>query len=275
MQKIDRLGWVAGLSFTSYGLCIGVRVNKPELLRAVRQHLPPGWKPTRSLIVDRLYSLFIGSDPARSSVRRFNLLYADVERAGRTMGDEEILEIFESDVRRYVAAEARGRTFIHAGVVGWRGNAIMIPGKSMSGKTTLVAELVRAGATYYSDEYAVLDEHGLVHPYPKPLSIRENGTYKQTHYSIREFGGKIGSKPLPVGLVVLSSYKEKSKWRPRQLSVGRRLMALLAHAVSLQKQPEVVLTTLQQVVSKATVLKGVRGEAQETVARILERIDKL
>jgi hypothetical protein len=34
---------------------------------------------------------------------------------------------------------------------------------SYSGKTTLVSELIRAGATYYSDEYAVIDERGRVH----------------------------------------------------------------------------------------------------------------
>ena len=44
-------------------------------------------------------------------------------------------------------------------IVTWgRGRAIVIPGRTFSGKSTLVAELVRAGATYYSDEYAVEDE---------------------------------------------------------------------------------------------------------------------
>lgn len=275
MDKIDRLGWAAGLAFTSYGVRIGVRVNRPELLDTARKHFPPGWKPTRALIVDRLYSLLIADDQSRTKVRRFNLLYGDVERVGRTNDDEDILEIFESDIRRYVAGEARRRTFVHAGVVSWRGKAIVIPGESMSGKTTLVAELVRAGATYYSDEYAVLDERGLVHPYPKPLSIRENGTPKQTHYSIEEFGGKKGAKPLPLGLLILSSYKRAAKWRPLKLSVGRGIIEMLAHTVSARRQPEAALDTLQKSVSNATVLKGVRGEAKETAAFILERVDNL
>ena len=53
----------------------------------------------------------------------------------------------------------------HAGVVGWRGRAIVIPGRSHAGKSTLVAELVRRGAVYYCDEFAVLHETGRVHPY--------------------------------------------------------------------------------------------------------------
>jgi hypothetical protein len=35
--------------------------------------------------------------------------------------------------------------------------AILIAGRSFSGNTTLAAELVRAGATYYSDEFKVVD----------------------------------------------------------------------------------------------------------------------
>ena len=66
-----------------------------------------------------------------------------------------------------MAAETRERVFVHAGVVGWKGHAIVIPGRSRSGKTTLVAELVKAGAEYYSDEFAVLDAEGRVHPFPE------------------------------------------------------------------------------------------------------------
>ena len=65
----------------------------------------------------------------------------------------------------HVANYAPDRVFVHAGVVAWRGRALVLPGTSFAGKTTLVAELVRAGAIYYSDEYAVLDEQGRVHPY--------------------------------------------------------------------------------------------------------------
>ena len=49
------------------------------------------------------------------------------------------------------------------------GHGIMLPGYSFAGKTTLVAEFVRAGALYYSDEYAVLDRDRFAHPYPRPL----------------------------------------------------------------------------------------------------------
>jgi hypothetical protein len=65
-------------------------------------------------------------------------------------------------------------TFLYAGVVAWQGHAIVFPGRSLSGKTTLVREMLRLGATYYSDEFAVVDNSGLVHSFPRPLGIRED-----------------------------------------------------------------------------------------------------
>ncbi|WP_157871812.1 hypothetical protein [Gloeothece verrucosa] len=101
------------------------------------------------------------------------------------------------------------KLFVHAGVVGWRGRAIVIPGRSFSGKTTLAAALVKAGAIYYSDEYAVIDRDGLVHPYPRPLCIREGvgEQIKRRKCSVEELGGQAGTDPIPVGLVVHTKYQ--------------------------------------------------------------------
>jgi hypothetical protein len=101
---------------------------------------------------------------------------------------EPALEALESDLHRSVAERARRWCFVHAGVVGWRGRVIVIPGRSHSGKTTLVAEWLRAGALYYSDEYAVFDAMGRVHAYAKPLSLRQNGA--ATRYAVEALGGR-------------------------------------------------------------------------------------
>ena len=165
--------------------------------------------------------------------------------------------------------------FVHAGVVRWRGQGIVIPGRSLSGKSTLVRELVKAGATYYSDEYAVCDSQGRVHPYPKPLSLRENGKGRPKPLGAKamEGVGRPGVKPLPVGLIVVTKYRPGARWRPRQLSPGRSVMALLNHTVSARRQPRVAFTTLRQAVSGAgaLVLQGVRGEACEMAESLLHR----
>jgi hypothetical protein len=272
MEKLDRLGWTAGMSFTAYGVRVGVRVTQAEALNELIEHLPWGWKPARSPAVERLYSLIVGGAGPRLNVRRFHLLYGNAGQLARTLDLKPVLDAFESDLQLYVAETARRRVFVHAGAVGWRGRAIVIPGRSFSGKTSLVAALVRAGAVYYSDEYAVLDRRGRVHPYLKPLSLRENGSAQATKYRVEELGGRAGRKPIPVGLVVVSPYKPGARWRPRRLTAGRGELALLANTVSARRQPEIALATLQQVVSHATVLSGVRGEAREMVPALLEHM---
>src|SRR5437870_1301491 len=218
MEKLDRLGWVVGMSFISYGVRVGLRVNQPDALDGLLAYLPEGWKPARSPVVERMYSLLIGAPGPRSNVRRFHLLYGNAERLARTLELGSLCEAFETDLQLYVAQAARHRVFVHAGVVGWQGQAIVIPGRSFSGKSMLVAELVRAGAAYYSDEYAVVDPQGRVHPYPKPLSLRENGAARGKKYAMEELGGRAGSKPIPVGLVVVSAYKAGARWRLHRLS---------------------------------------------------------
>jgi hypothetical protein len=262
------------MAFLSYGVRVGVRVSDPAALDQVLEYLPPGSKPARSPIVSRLYSLVVGGVGSRPGVRRLSLLYADAARLVRTTDLDRVLETLESDVQLYVAAEAPRRLFVHAGVVGWRGRAIVLPGHTFSGKTTLVAALVKAGATYYSDEYAALDAHGRVHPFARRLSVRERGAFeKAKRYPIETLGGRVGARPLPVGLVLVSRYRAGARWRPRHLSPGAGALALLTHAVSARRQPAFALTSLQQVVSRAPVMKGVRGEAQEVVEAILKALD--
>src|SRR5438477_263298 len=72
-------------------------------------------------------------------------------------------------------------------------------GCSLSGKTTLVREMLRLGATYYSDEFAVVDDSGLVHPFARPLGIREDFFPAQTNYTAENLGASTGVKPLPLG----------------------------------------------------------------------------
>lgn len=272
MRKLDRLGWAAGLTFRSYGVRFGVRADDPSALGRLAGFLPPGTFRAPAGMVERLYSIRTGAGGVeRRGLRRFRLLYTDHLCFARTLDLDELFERFESDLQLFVAEAARRRVFVHAGVVGWEGRAILCPGRSFSGKTTLVAELVRAGADYYSDEFAVLDSKGRVHPYPKPLAVRD-AEQKQRKVSVEEFGGSAATGALPVGLVVVSEFRAGARFRPRPLTSGQGSLALLANTVPARLRPLEVLETLERVVCAATVLRGARGEAAEAAVRILERV---
>jgi hypothetical protein len=265
MKKLDRLDWAAGISFVSYDLRIGIRVNETAFLDQSLDCLPPGWRSSCSTVVDRLYSLI-----ARPG--SFDLLYVGEERLIRTRDREELLYTLESNLQLHVAEMARNRVFVHAGVVGWEGKAIVIPGQSYTGKSTLVAALVRAGATYYSDEYAVFDSQGFVHPYPRALAIRVEGKGLPARYAVEAMGGRCGRKPLPVGLVAVTEYRAGARWRPRTLSPGKAVLALMTNTVSIRRQPGIALAKLKEVVARARAVRSSRGEAIEIIGDLFEAL---
>src|SRR3989442_922981 len=144
MDRLDRLGWAAGIAVRAHGVRLAVRVTEPSAMEAVEATLPPGWRRGRSTEVDHLYSLVVaGSRSDRGSVRRLNVLYRGTQRVARHRDLEPVLQSLKSELRHTVAEFAPRRVFVHAGVVAWRGRAIVVPGRTFTGKTTLVAELVR------------------------------------------------------------------------------------------------------------------------------------
>jgi hypothetical protein len=95
-----------GLSFTSYGVKVGLRVNDAAILDQVVARLPPGAKPSAARVVDQLYSLTGFTSGAKGKVRRFNLGYWNLVRFARSRNFEDMLNQFESHVQLTVAEYA-------------------------------------------------------------------------------------------------------------------------------------------------------------------------
>jgi hypothetical protein len=180
----------------------------------------------------------------------------------------EALEKYAHEVMLYVAEHAAEVIFVHSGVVAWGGRGLLLPGTSFAGKTTLVAELMSAGATYYSDEYALIDAGGWVHPYPRPLALRAPGSETQTPTDVETLGGVAGVEPLRVTHAVFSQYVPGAAWNPQRISAGMAALEMLRHAVPVRRTPQRVMEALARMLDGATVLQSPRGEAEET-ARVL------
>jgi hypothetical protein len=260
MEELDRLGWAAGFAITSYGVRLGIRATEPSALERLRDVLPPGWNLSRATFVDQLVSLVVGGPGPRPGITRFHLAYSGAELIARQRDLDSTMEALESHVHLFVAEHSRNRLFIHAGVVGWHGRAILIPGRTFTGKSTLVYSLVNAGASYYSDEYAVLDSQGRAHPFPRPLSLRNVDGTAVTRYPATALPS-VGVQPLPVGLVIFPHYRTGARWRPRRLSQGQAILGLLANTVPARRHPGRALSVLREVVAKAEAWRGTRGEA--------------
>jgi hypothetical protein len=264
----------AELSLSAFGVTFGIRADSRALLQDCLTYLPPGWKRQTSQSGDPLYSVTYRLKSGMGIRSTFSLAKNGREIV-RCDDRTELLERLGSIVALHVADHCRKRVFLHAGVVGWGDRAIVIPGRSFSGKTTLVAELVRAGATYYSDEFAVVDRYGRVHPYPQPLQIRDSRTYRQARCPVETLGGVSGETPLPIGLVIFSRYKEGATWLPKELSPGVGCLQMLNNAVSARSAPAIALNALKHVASRAIIVRGTRGDASQLIQWITAHFNPL
>jgi hypothetical protein len=251
------------VAFGAFGVGFSVRLDDRRLLQRLERHLPPHRRPLPPGAVARTYRLEAATLTAQVGRRRLTGL--DLA---------ELLDVVERDLQHHIAARAPIDLFVHAGVVGWRGRAIVLPGRSQAGKSTLVAALIRAGATYYSDEYAVVDPRGWVLPYARPLSLRrEQGPPRRPTAS--ELGGRTGVRPLPVGLIALCRYRRGNRFRPVPLSPGRAVLSLLQNTVAARARSADALERLSQVAASARAVDGDRGEARSTARALLSLADDL
>jgi hypothetical protein len=268
----DCHAWAASADARAFGVRLSVRVNDAPLLPKLLARLPPGARACSGTATAGLqYSIETGTDHEAAGARPYWRVYAGDDLIEKVADESRLLETFEGQVRFDVARLAARWTFVHAGVVEWHGRAILIPGTSYAGKSRLVEALVRAGAGYYSDEYAALDSRGRVYPFAKPLTLRrDNGTVARI--DVRELGGIGGTRPLQVGLVVSTHYVPSASWQPRETSGADTVLALLAHTLRAQIAPARALRTLAEVAKTAVMFEGERGEAHATAGELLARL---
>lgn len=180
-----------------------------------------------------------------------------------------VLEAFESDAQLFIAEHSPRGIFVHAGVVGWNDGALVFPGRSFYGKSTLVAALLKAGATYYSDEYAIFDADGRLLPYPRDLSMRQELAENRRVHP-HELNAQIGETSLPVGAIFVCRFEANAVWNPREISPGEALLALLDNTVAARSRTPEVMQTLKKVVASSPAYQSPRGEAETITAEILK-----
>ncbi len=254
------------IPFEAFGVRTGVVVAPPELAERVRAILPPGSRPCSASEVERTYGI------VREEFGTFAFTL-DGAKLNQGLELEMAIDVLDSQLRLNLGINAPDTVFIHAGVVAHGGRAVLLPGRSFAGKTTLVAALVDAGATYYSDEFAVIDEGGLVHPYARPLSIR-GADRKQQHRPVEDLGGVAGSEPVAVGSVVVTRHRAGAEWHPKELTAGEGAMALVANAVAAREHPSRVMKAVSRAVEGAVVLESDRGDARAVVQPILATVGR-
>jgi len=160
---------------------------------------------------------------------------------------------------------------VHSGVVAWNGRVVLLPGASRAGKTTLVMELLKRGAVYYSDEYALLDSVGRVHPYPRALMLRDDDGWPRPTLP-SEWNAATADSPAPVRLIVSAEWVSGKQWTMRPIPQSEALLLLLRNTPQEMASAPEMLRRVQRAVSNAACYAGVRGEAGDAASHVIELI---
>lgn len=157
--------------------------------------------------------------------------------------------------------------FVHAGVVAWQGAAILVPGRSHTGKSTLVEALVRAGATYCSDEYARVTAEGSIAPYARPIQLRSDSGRRTVDATTI---GAVAHHPLPPSLVLFTRFVSGASFDPEPVLPAAAALELYDNTVVAEVRPDDATSAAAHIARTATAVRTERPNAEEVAAAVLE-----
>jgi hypothetical protein len=161
---------------------------------------------------------------------------------------------------------------VHAGAVLWGERALLLPGGTHAGKSSLVAELLRRGFTYFSDEYALIDSEGLVHPYPRPLLLR-NGRPEQVPMLPGECSASVGEVPASIGWILSLQYLPGCTWSVAAITQSEAVLTLLRNTPHVLAESPEMVRVFERAVTGAICFAGRRNEAADAVDQVLRLVD--
>jgi hypothetical protein len=265
------------LAFEAFGLKIGVTADNPAVIERLQGLAPAGSQACNIEDVECRFSITttdLGRYNIRFDVREGKVL-TPRDPSAWVAGDADVdlaIDSLDVHVQSYIALHAPDHIFIRAGVVAYRGHVILVLGGRVSGRSTLARELVRTGATGYSEDYAPLDREGLVHPYFRPAvpGIRPGAEPDRISGA-----GSEPLDPLPIGGVVVTTYMPGSEWEPRYLTRGEAVLMLVEHAEPGSERGAETFEVITHAVGDDVVaIQSDRGEAEAVAPLVLSDVER-
>lgn len=237
------------------GSAVAVEVPNRECLRELIPLLPPGWRP---ISVEHA----IG-EPVR---------WQSPMTAETT--NENIAVYLAGQLEYAIAERSETYIFLHAGVVVVGDQAIILPGESHAGKSTLVAALVKQGAAYFSDEYAVISSSGAVLPFPRKIALRNDLYYPigRTDLSHAVPEPDTVTSGCRAALIVFAKYAPDGICQFELLDRTSALIELCQNTVGFRIRPDMSFAYLDRLLDLPRTYKGQRGDADSAARYILSLV---
>lgn len=271
-KKLATVVWQEKFGIDCYGEALDFRLDDKRLKQRLIEVLPVIGQVTEFKDSNNVLSLVTNQNVELNGLYLNDDVAMEFERL-----DENNIEDLADKILIVLAKISLPRKFyLHAGAVVWNGFGVLIPGASYSGKTTLVKELIEAGAEYYSDDCIILENDGYMLPLPRPLAIRTDAG--RLIKGAAEFGAKIGRTKAKLDVILFTGYEESAVWNPQQLSAGQTVLELLNNFYykgSISDVPREIISSLTRITGQTKViLNGRRDEASEVVRWVEETFGK-
>jgi hypothetical protein len=249
----------------AYGLTVSFRTNCAQMQRQLATYIWP-WLPRDTQPAENPDLVF--TIAAENSTYRFFLGPTEVACVAAV---HDALNLAQNCLDEQFTSRAKDVIPLHAGAVAFGNAGVVLPGQSHYGKSTLVYEFLKLGGAYYSDEYALLDDQGLLHPYPRALMLR-NGSGEVHATLAPEMDRHRVPPPVNVAYILAIRYQPGAVFEVEATDQSSMVITLLKNTPRAIGASSKVFAPIALAVSRAHCFVGIRGSARDAALRIRELV---
>jgi hypothetical protein len=228
----------------------------------------------------------------KSSVSR-SVYIAYRDACFRCEGDNELkfIQNMDSEIIHTVASQLSWFYIIHAGVVAIGNTAVLLPGRTGSGKSILTLGLVARGFQYLSDDVApmVIDTMKVL-PFPRAINIKKNlfelsnrgnGLHwiqiREEHLGyirVKDINGGVIGRPSDVKYIIFPRYDPSCDPQLLKISKAQALKRLINCSFNFDAHKERGIYFLIRLVENAECHVLSANDLEKTTRLILDLIGK-
>lgn len=234
-----------------------------------------------------------GTGGVHRFVRRQAMAYIDTPPPYTPLPERMAPIMFEQALNWCVATRTLTHLILHAAVVAKDGRAVIVPGQSGQGKSTLCAALVARGWRHVSDEFALLDPASLaITAHPRPISLKNqslavvaawapdlrlspayDGTPKGTIGYVRPSRAAIETAPEPVTpvAVVFPHYDRSAAPALQPMGKAAAFIALTACSVNYRELGRAGFEAIGRLVDELPIAGAAYPDTASAVA-LMEQV---
>ncbi len=250
----------------------------------------------RAGVIHHAIDLSVRTQRSPRTLRRYAVISTDGCQRFAIRAPEAMLPHVEWALNSAIIESLPGFHQLHAGVVAWQGQALVMAAAPGSGKSTLTAGLTARGWQYYCDEFALIDAtSGRVHAYPKAICVKRGSFEAVAQAGLRfaldadyEKGikgkvrfidpaataGGVATVPAPVRLVVFPKYRPGATPRLDPMSRARALFEWLQLSFTFGRYRFDEVERFAEIMAGATCYRLEAGELGATCDLLQQAIER-